>query len=187
MPTPPDTSAIALAHDKPIAGFETLYSVTSAGQIIRHARQAAGGRGIRNLKERALNPVFRSGYRYVCLTNAKGVVHQIAVHQIVCQAFHGSAPLKGMEPNHKNGDKQDNTASNLEWMTRSQNQRHAADTGLKPVGEKSHLAKLTAAAVREIRRMAGSCSQRQIAAIFNISQTQVSRITSGQDWKQLSA
>jgi len=41
-----------------------------------------------------------------------------------------------IEVNHKNGDKMDYNYSNLEWSTKSQNQRHAIETGLKGRGEK---------------------------------------------------
>ena len=46
------------------------------------------------------------------------------VHHLVAEAFVvGREP--GREVNHFNGNKQDNSASNLEWVTRSQNNKHA--------------------------------------------------------------
>lgn len=39
-----------------------------------------------------------------------------------------------VEVNHKNGDKLDYSFNNLEWTTKSQNQRHALETGLRGRG-----------------------------------------------------
>ena len=46
--------------------------------------------------------------------------------------------------NHKNGfEKWNNNITNLEWVTDSENKHHVYRTGIKPKGEKSHLAKYT--------------------------------------------
>lgn len=48
---------------------------------------------------------------------------KLYVHRLVAQAFiPGDASL---EINHKDGDKTNNRANNLEWVTRSQNQIHS--------------------------------------------------------------
>lgn len=49
------------------------------------------------------------------------------VHRLVAQAFH-PCPTQGLEVNHIDGDKLNNNAENLEWVTRSQNQLHATRT-----------------------------------------------------------
>ena len=52
------------------------------------------------------------------------------VHRLVCSAFYGK-PGNGFEINHKNGDKSDNSLSNLEWCTGSENIQHAYNSGLR--------------------------------------------------------
>lgn len=54
----------------------------------------------------------------------------VMVHRLVAQAFIGN-PHKLPQVNHINGDRTDNSASNLEWCTASENQKHAIRTGLK--------------------------------------------------------
>lgn len=66
------------------------------------------------------------GYQMVALSE-DGVTTYHTIHRLVASAFIGISTL---EVNHKDGDKQNNAVSNLEWVTRSQNQRHAIDNGL---------------------------------------------------------
>lgn len=55
------------------------------------------------------------------------------VHRLVCSAFHGEPTDENPEVNHRNGDKSDNRALNLEWSNRSANNKHSYDhLGRKP-------------------------------------------------------
>lgn len=51
------------------------------------------------------------------------------VHRIVATYFCDN-PEHKPEVNHIDGNKSNNRASNLEWVTRSENERHAYRTGL---------------------------------------------------------
>lgn len=75
--------------------------------------------------------VKKSGYVEVCLTDAEGYHHSVLLHRLVAKAFCDKREGTD-EVNHINGDKTDNRADNLEWVTHNENMRHAFVTGLMP-------------------------------------------------------
>jgi len=56
-----------------------------------------------------------------------------AVHRLMAQTFlDPPSNPKRVEVNHKNGNVQDNSIDNLEWVTPQENDEHAGRTGLSP-------------------------------------------------------
>ena len=73
----------------------------------------------------------RNGYVYisVCKDNH---AKSIWAHTIILKAFQPK-PSATSQVNHIDGDKTNNKIENLEWVTQSENMRHAYDTGLEVV------------------------------------------------------
>lgn len=66
-------------------------------------------------KEKIVEPVLNSkGFLEVTLTNEKGEEKTIPVHQLVAEAFVPN-PNNYKYVRHKDGDKTNNCADNLEW------------------------------------------------------------------------
>lgn len=68
-------------------------------------------------------------YLYVSYTDENGKQKHVLVHRLIAKAFVPN-PDKLPQVNHKDGDPKNNRADNLEWVTASQNIKHAYDIGL---------------------------------------------------------
>lgn len=103
--------------------FVSTYGrVKSIGRII-----GMGKRGQRYRPELILKPsMSNKGYPRVRVW----VETLTPIHRLVAIAFIPNTQNKP-EVNHKDGVKANNQVDNLEWSTRSENERHARATGLK--------------------------------------------------------
>lgn len=63
-----------------------------------------------------------AGYSYVCIRQG-GKAHNVRLHRLIASAFIPN-PENKPHVNHKDGDKSNNAADNLEWCTASENERH---------------------------------------------------------------
>lgn len=128
------------------------------------------------------------GYLIVSLHDGHGGRRTTKVHQLVAEAFIGPKPTPLHQINHINGVKDDPRASNLEWVTASENHRHRfAVLGQKAAhGEAQGLSKLTEAKVRDIRaQLAARVPQKVIAAAHGIDPSNVSWIARRKSWAWL--
>lgn len=92
------------------------------------------------------------GYVYVYLySNGKRDAANSLVHILVAKAFVPN-PDNKPQVNHIDGDKSNNCAWNLEWVTPSENIRHAYKMGLVKSGRNHRRFVLSHEQVREIRR-----------------------------------
>lgn len=84
---------------------------------------------VRNKKtSRILSTKLQNGYLCVSLCN-DGKVKRRCIHRLVGIAFINNTYNKPVI-NHKNGDKLNNKADNLEWVTQKENIHHAVENGL---------------------------------------------------------
>lgn len=89
----------------------------------------------RKIKEKILkNQLERKGYIGISI-QLEDKKRRLKIHRLIAQAFIPN-PLNLPEVNHINGIKSDNRIENLEWITSSNNQKHAYKTGLRVVTEK---------------------------------------------------
>lgn len=112
-----------------VVGYEGLYMVSRIGEIVSLDRLKGQFGSGRRVKGRVMNQrKNHKGYRIVHLSK-QGKGKWVLVHRIVANAFIENQ-LNKPQVNHIDGDKENNCAGNLEWVTGAENARHAADTGL---------------------------------------------------------
>lgn len=120
-----------------------------------------------------------NGYVHVSVSEGART-RKLLAHRVVWEAANGPIPA-GMEINHLNGVKDDNRIENLELVTKGDNQRHAFASGLR---EPTRCCKLTADDVHDVlNRIRRGETHRSIAASFGVSESTVSMIASGRNWK----
>lgn len=102
------------------------YYVSNLGRVARI-------RAARGWRHKPSFPRLRSPGGYCFIDNntrPDGQPRILRVHREIAMAFvPGFRP--GLTVNHKDGDKSNNAASNLEWATHSENNQHAYNTGLR--------------------------------------------------------
>lgn len=153
----------------------TYYSVSSQGRVA--SRRDGGWRIMRS-------PKNGRGYPNINLS-VGGRLRNFRVHGLVATAFLGPRPSAAHEVNHIDGDKTNNAVSNLEWVTRSQNERHA----IRVLG-KAHArgtananAKLDSAKVFDIRaRLGAGDAKAHIAKLFGVSAESIAQVARRETW-----
>lgn len=160
-----------------LSGF---YEVSDAGRVRRlaPARNTHPGRALK-LK---INSHGRPSLTY-SIRNKRGT---IVVHQLVARAFIGACP-PGHEVNHKDGDKTNNRADNLEYVTNAENNDHAVRLGLHARGESHGRAKLDGGKVRLIRSKyaAGEGTIRSLADENDVTMKAILNIIHGKTWRHV--
>ncbi len=102
---------------KDIEGYEGLYQISNLGNV-------------KSLKNNIiLKPLINKGYSK-CHLYKDGKLKLKRIHRLVAETF---IPNNNNYPcvNHKDGNKQNNIVDNLEWCTRSYNDKEAYRLGLR--------------------------------------------------------
>lgn len=118
---------------RPVKGFEGIYEVSNEGRVKSFNKNARGkfAKVARNggliMKER-VKLGDKSHYAHVTLLHGN-LRFDTSIHRLVAMHFIPN-PQNKEYVNHKDGDKLNNVVSNLEWVTKSEDVKHAHDTGL---------------------------------------------------------
>lgn len=101
-------------------GYTQLYEISTFGNV---RRKTTG---------RTLKKEISYGYYRVSLAKPgmKNSSEHELVHRLVASAFIPNINNKNIV-NHKDGNKLNNNAANLEWVTQKENVKHAFETGLR--------------------------------------------------------
>ena len=115
-----------------IEGYEGRYKISNTGKVKSIQRQVSNGTGLATLPTRILKQgINYKGYPIIYLSkNSKS--RTLPIHRLVAKAFIPN-PKNKPQVNHIDGNKVNNNASNLEWVTNSENQVHAYEMGLNSV------------------------------------------------------
>lgn len=135
-----------------IKGYEGLYSITNLGRVWSHRR-----------KIWLIPGIDSKGYPNVKLS-VYGKATTYKIHTMVARAFIDN-PDNKPQINHKNGNKRDCRAINLEWVTARENLQHACDLGLNKCFKLSYEDKVLACQLYSDHKI----KQKRIASMLGVS------------------
>jgi hypothetical protein len=172
---------------KDIEGYEGYYQVSNKGRVMSLSREVVCNNSTRVIKERILNQVINKklGYKYVMLSkDNKQKNHR--VHRLVAQAFIPN-PESNPQVNHIDYDKTNNNASNLEWVSQSENMLHSYLNEQSPKGEKSHYSKLSQEDIKCIRNQYNieKYTLDDLSIRYKCSKSNISLIVNNVTWKHI--
>lgn len=160
---------------KPIVGYEGLYEVSNFGQI--KSLERITNNNIHISEHIQTQRIGETGYMYVGLCK-EGVKANKRVHRIVAIAFVPN-PENKPQVNHKDENKQNNNADNLEWVTGTENINYG--TAIQRAHEKdcSPLTKKVLQIDKNGEIVAEYASQSIAAKAFNTSAGNISNCCKG--------
>jgi DNA-binding transcriptional regulator YiaG len=155
---------------KRAGGFSTFtlddYLITENGEVINIKW---GGRKVKPQPN-------GKGYLRVHIAGKMHFVHRLVAEKYVPN------PNNYPQVNHKDGDKTNNKADNLEWVTNLQNRKHAVKTGLQVHGERCPWAKLSLKDVEFIREHT-ELTATYLANKFGVDRATISAVKNYKSWR----
>ena len=166
---------------------EGTYSISNQGRVRRelngHSHNARAGYVLKPY----LGKQARNEYHFVHLRTPNCPTGESCrVHRLVAEAFLGPCP-HDLQVNHKNGIKHDNRADNLEYVTASENCKHAFRVGLRIMrGVANSRARLSEDDVRHIRlKRSRGVTLQSLAHEYGLSISAIHLAARGTNWKHI--
>ena len=106
---------------KDITGYEGIYQISNLGRVRSLDRVLIDKNGKKFSKKGSIRKISKSkGYSVIGLSkDNKQKMH--LVHRLVAETFIPNCRIEADVVNHIDGDKSNNSVTNLEWMTQSEN------------------------------------------------------------------
>lgn len=130
----------------------------------------------------------KNGYEKVQLVSIDNKRHRYSVHRLILENFNPIENMEKLQVNHIDGNKRNNSLNNLEWVTCSENNKHAYQIGLKnQKGDKNNQSKLTESQVIEIINLILSkkYSLVEIGKMYDVCGDTISAIKNKHNWTYL--
>ena len=167
--------SLNVKNSKEIKGYEGRYSVDENGSVFSFISQNSGHENPRP-KIIKLKPGNNKGYSRVVLLCENGSRKSLFVHKLVMDAFNANNDTQ-LFINHIDGVKTNNKLNNLEWVTRSENQKHAYRLGLQTPVDNG--LKKTISIFKNEVLLDTKVSIRELCRSFNLDRRTVQRTISG--------
>lgn len=128
----------------------------------------------------------QTGYLVVNI-RVEGVRQPVYIHRLVAEAFIVNPENKPFV-NHKDGNKHNNSVSNLEWVTDPENKEHAWSIGLMAQGEQSNSKLTNVQVVKICELLSQGVSTGNIIKVMqlDISRGVLLNIRARRDWTHIS-
>lgn len=184
MASSDSTSISTLEEWRDVPSYEGLYKVSNLGRVCSLARKDTKGRRI---NEKILKPLPDGGgyLRVTLYPNVRG--KKTPIHQLVARVFLGERPFK-YEINHIDGNTFNNAVSNLEYVTKARNGKHAVEIGLHRVlrGEEVGRSKLKSVDVVNIVKLSEQgVSRRELCRRYRVGYSTIRGILVGVNWTHI--
>lgn len=158
-----------------VPGFDGKYIVSNMGRVF-----ATGG-GSKRRCGLVRPSISGKGYLGVALSKNSSPVN-LKVHRLVAEAFVPGKSDVHNQVNHIDGNKTNNCADNLEWVSQSENMLHAYRM-LGKVPARAHNCALTDEQVRLIR--SDSRSAKSLARLLGVGKTTVLNVRHGRTYRHV--
>lgn len=171
---------------KTIASFPD-YEASPDGIIRSKERVRNFGKQKRVVRSQEIQPFDHSaGYSCVKLSRDRKKINQY-VHRLIALTFIPN-PESLLEVNHKDGDRKNNRADNLEWVSRKDNLDHARYILKRGAGSdndrRKRFVQVNAEIARKIRQ--SDKTSRELSEMYGCSAVCVRRIRNNVTWKDQS-
>jgi len=176
-----------------IPGYEGLYSISIDGKVKAYPRTYKSGphHSVVKYIPEYFPKITLNNSGYLIVSLSKDAVRNLhPIHRLIAITFIPN-PSAFPEVNHINGNKTDNNIGNLEWITRSENLKHAHKTGLIIVkhtkGSGNGRSILNEEKVKDIKaRISIGQKTGKIAKLYGVKRHVISFIKMNKTWKHVS-